>query len=558
MTSEAKKTGLFAGVAALLVLLAVVSMPRASVPAPFNDQNEEFYPAFKDPLKAAALEVIDYDDLAGTPKPFKVQVVDGHWSIPSHHNYPADGKDRLAKTAASVMDLRKERSASENPKLHEEFGVVDPLDPNAKGTKGRGKRVRLFDAAGSILADYIFGKETQEGSGHRYVRIPDQKRTYAIKVALDISVKFEDWVETDLLQLSSGAIRKVVIDKYSFDEDQQTLKDRSTHFLVHDDASGPWKVSELKDTEEVNTETVNTLTSTLSGLKLAGVRPKPRLVAAAKDLSELGKLPQQALMVLAQELSQRGYFIFREGKTGFAIVSNEGEMQVSCDDGVVYTLRFGEVLVGSGEEISAGKDEAKKDPKDKKDEKKDEKKDDKKAGSENRYLFVSVRYDESLVKPPVEPKPYVADPAKKPEEQKAEEEKAKKEKEEYETKKKDFEKKKEDGKKRAEKLTARFAQWYYVISADAFKKLRVDRAQLVKAKEVPKEEKKPEDKKGDEKKAEEKKPEDKKPDETKPEDKKPDKKPSGDKPPTNEKANDKKPDEKKAEEKPKPPDEKKP
>jgi hypothetical protein len=531
MKSEAKKTALFAGAAALLVLLAFVTAPRANVPAPFNDQNEEFYPAFKDSQKAAALEVIEYDDLTGVPKPFKVQVVNGQWSIPSHHNYPADGKDRLAKTAASVIDLKKERSASENPKLHEEFGVVDPLDAEAKGTKGRGKRVRLFDAAGTILADYIFGKETQEGSGHRYVRLPGQKRTYAIKVALDVSVKFEDWVETDLLQLTAGAIRKVVIDKYSFDEDQQTLKDRSTYFLAHDDANGPWKLSELKETEEINTETVNTLTSTLSGLKLAGVRPKPRLVAAAKDLGELGKLPQQALMALAQELSQRGYFIFREGKTGFAIVSNEGEMQVSCDDGVVYTLRFGEVLVGTGEEISAGKDEPKKDPKDKKDEKK--------GGTESRYLFVSVRHDASLVTPPAEPKPYVADPAKKPEEQKADEEKAKREKEEYETKKKDAEKKKEDGKKRAEKLTARFAQWYYVISADAFKKLRVDHAQLVKAKEVPKDEKKPE----------EKKPDEKKPDDKKPEEKKPEEKSAGDKKPEDKKPEDKKPEEKKPEEK---------
>lgn len=102
--------------------------------------------------------------------------------------------------------------------MHEEFGVVDPLDPTAKGTQGRGKRVRLFDASGTTLADFIFGKETADGSGKRYVRIPDQKQTFVIKAQPDISVKFEDWVETDLLQTGSAAIRKVVIDKYSFDE----------------------------------------------------------------------------------------------------------------------------------------------------------------------------------------------------------------------------------------------------------------------------------------------------------------------------------------------------
>ncbi|MBI3857228.1 MAG: DUF4340 domain-containing protein [Planctomycetes bacterium] len=439
--NEGRKTAIFAGTAALLVLLAWATKPSPRAAEVFSDQGQEFYPAFKDPLKAAALEVVDFDGLTGVYRPFKVQVVNGQWSIPSHHNYPADGKDRLKNTAAAVMDLRKERIASDDPKLHEEFGVIDPLDPAAKGTKGRGKRVRLFDASGSTLADYVFGKETQEGGGRRYVRIPEQKRTYVIKAQPDISVKFEDWVETDLLQVTAASVRKVVIDKYTFDETQGP-KDRSTYFLVRDEALGPWKLNELKETEEVNADTVNTITSTLSGLKLAGVRPKPAVVAKAKDLKELGKLPAQQLMMIAQSMAQHGFFILRDR---YQIASNDGEMQVSCDDGVIYTLRFGEVLVGTGDEISAGKDEPKKDPKEKKDEKKD--------GAENRYLFVSVGYDEALLgAAPAEPKPYVADPAKKPEDQKADEEKAKKDKSEWESKKKDWEKKKEDGKKRADKL----------------------------------------------------------------------------------------------------------
>ena len=190
----------------------------------------------------------------------------------------------------------------------------------------------------------------------------------------------------------------------------------------------------------------------------------------------------------------------------------------------------------------------------KKDAPKNPKKDAAKGGTENRYLMVSVRSDESLLgAAPVEPKPYVADPSKKPEEQKVAEEAAKKAKEEFDTKKKDWDKKKTDGKKRAEELQARFAQWYYVISADAFTKLRVERTALLKAKEVPKDEKKPEPPK------EEKKPEAPK-DEKKPEPPKEEKKPEApkdEKKPEEKKPEDKKPEEKKAET-PKPPDEKKP
>jgi len=553
-TSEGKKTGIFAGVAVVLIALAIATAPHTSqTSAVFASQGSEFYPGFKDPLKAAALEVIEYDELSSAPKPFRVQVVNGQWSIPSHENYPADGKDRLAKTAASVIDLKKDRLASDNPKDYEELGVVDPLDPNAKGTKGRGKRVRIFDQAGSILADYVFGKETKEGGDQRYIRVPDQKQTWAVKVKPDISVKFEDWVETDLLKFGSTSVRKVAIDKYSFDAVQQQIKDKAKYVALRDDNAAPWKVSDMKETEEANTETLTTLVSTLTGLKLTGVRGKPQLVAAAKDVSDLGKLPQNALMAVARALSGKGFFVYSEDKNTYGIICSEGEMQVTCDDGVVYTLRFGDVLVGSGDEVSAGTpEEDEKAPK--KDEKTDPKKDEKKAGgTENRYLMVSVRYDEALLgAPPLEPTPYVKDPSKKPEEQKAAEDAAKKAKEDYEGKKKDYDKKKTDGKKRAEELQARFAQWYYVISADAFKKLRVDRTALVKAKEVPKDEKKPEAPKLPEPPKDEKKPEAPKPPDAPKDEKKPEA------PKDEKKAEEKKPDAPKPDDKPKPPDEKKP
>jgi len=505
MKNEAKRTGIFAGVAAVLVLLVFATAPRAREAAVFAAQGGEFYPAFKDPLKVAALEVHEPDELGGGFKPFRVQVHEGQWTIPSHSNYPADGKDRLAKTAASVMDLKKDRLASDNPKDHAELGVGDPGDPNLSAKGARGKRVKLFDGAGTILADYIFGKETKEGPEYRYVRVPDQKQTWAVKVKPDISVKFEDWVETDLLKTGSASLKKVVIDKYSFDVTEQKFKDKSVYTAARDDSAAPWRVGEMKESEEVNTETLTTLTSTLSGLKLTGVRPKPPVVAAAQDLTNLGKMPRETLMAVARALGGKGFYVVVD-KDRFAMISSEGEMSVSFDDGVVYTLRFGDVLVGSGDEVSAGLPEEKEPKDDKKDPKKDEKKD--KGGTENRYLMVSARYDESLAPAaPVEPKPYVADPAKKPEEQNAEEAKSKKDKEEYDTKKKDWEKKKADGKKRAEELTKRFAPWYYVISADAFKKLRVERSALVKAKEVPKDEKKPEEPKKPEPPKDEKKPE---------------------------------------------------
>ncbi len=48
----------------------------------------------------------------------------------------------------------------------------------------------------------------------------------------------------------------------------------------------------------------------------------------------------------------------------------------------------------------------------------------------------------------------------------------------------------EDGRKKVEELNARFADWYYVISAGSFEKLHLSRKDLVVKKEEGKEAKK--------------------------------------------------------------------
>ena len=63
-------------------------------------------------------------------------------TIPSHDDYPADGKERLAQTAAGVIDIKKDEFRSDNISDHEKFGVIDPLSQSA-GLTGRGQRVTI-------------------------------------------------------------------------------------------------------------------------------------------------------------------------------------------------------------------------------------------------------------------------------------------------------------------------------------------------------------------------------------------------------------------------------
>ena len=108
---ELRRTQTIAGAALLLTVLAAVSAPRNPEPSDFVDLGERFFPNFEDPEEARSLEVIEFDQATAEAIPFRVQNENGIWTIPSHHDYPADGQDRLAQTAAGIMLLEKTTSA---------------------------------------------------------------------------------------------------------------------------------------------------------------------------------------------------------------------------------------------------------------------------------------------------------------------------------------------------------------------------------------------------------------------------------------------------------------
>ena len=78
--------------------------PGTDTPKIFNDQDQLFYPAFTDPEAPRSIEIIDYDESTATARPLKVEFKNKRWIIPSHFGYPADAEERLAKTAAALVE----------------------------------------------------------------------------------------------------------------------------------------------------------------------------------------------------------------------------------------------------------------------------------------------------------------------------------------------------------------------------------------------------------------------------------------------------------------------
>ena len=172
----------------------------------------------------------------------------------------------------------------------------------------------------------------------------------------------------------------------------------------------------------------------------------------------------------------KGFYPTRAG-----LLSNKGEVRVSTDEGVVYTLRYGEVVFATGNELSAGTEPSKS-------AKALEKATNKgnEGTSEGRYLFVTASFDPDLIPPP---KSTANEADKLPDDPFAYDEgdkklvgESKKVKEKAEKLKADRDRQVADGQKKAKELTDRFAAWYYVTPGDSYRTIVQDRANLIRDK----------------------------------------------------------------------------
>ena len=473
------------------------------------DIGDGFFPDFTDPNKATSLEVATFDKEASKTSSFSVAFKDGKWRIPSHNNYPADGKDRLKSTAASVIGITRGTLVGKTKAAHKEHHLLDPLDASIIESEGRGDRITLKAGDNPVpLVDLIIGKKKEGSSNTYYIRKADEDRFFLSEVKIELSTKFADWIEPDLLDLQQDNIQTILIDRYSVNEAEQKIKQGEQSILRRDTATADWQIEGIDTaTLKPKTSVISAMLKSFDDLKIVGVRRKPEGLSASLQGGEAMKVTNSTIA----DLQSRGFYF-----TGKGLVSNEGDQLVSTFDGVSYVLRFGEVFTGSDIEIEAGgatetekkpAAEAKKDGDKPADSAADPAKPEEvdPTQKKNRFLFITAQFDEAALGPaPVEPKKPkapkadapAADPAKpaeakegdKPAEptapvadpkvaEKAAYEAALKTYETasdvYRIRKKEYDEKKTSGAKKAKALNARFADWYYVISEELFTELRV-------------------------------------------------------------------------------------
>jgi hypothetical protein len=318
---------------------------------------------------------------------------------------------------------------------------------------------------------------------------------------------------------------------------------RSEMTVGYDDKAAKWTPIQLKkfdkskatyddfklaDDEELNAKKLDELKTSLDDLKIVDVVKKPAGLSA--DLKAGGDFLGNA--DARQDLRSRGFAAIpnRNGGEGQEIISNEGEVLCTLIDGVEYVLRFGDLRMATADDTKS------KDPGAEAADKAKAKSNDKNV---QRYMFAMARFDEHAVKKPelaelpalpegVDEKTVAAeekteenkdakttDDSAKSDEAKSDKKKDAKSDEKAEAKpaaeekvgdekseevKKiiaerkrieaenqqkldDYQKKLDKGRQTVKDLNLRFGDWYFVVSNDVFKKIRLASDDVIKKKD---------------------------------------------------------------------------
>ena len=505
--NETFKTSLFVAVAGLFVGVAAMAY-MVSKPQQIKGRDGElFYSEFDNPSDALLLEVVAFNSAKTDINTFVVKQEEGIWVIPPF-NYPADAKDRFAKTAASTIGIKRGTFVTRLPTDHKQYQVADPLKVDASSSDApsindAGNRITLKGKGDKVLVDLIIGKEHPKQPGLYYVRKPGDNAVWLSELSIDISTNFSDWINPDLLGVTSADVRSISIKRYSIDEEKATIKSAEGSLLTRTSDSSDWNLKGLNTkAEEVNNSHIQELLTHLTGNKIVGVHKKPEALARLTDDPSIahaqGNIDLSNVKLSEVQdtgLMSRGFFLGQGTGEQLILLSNEGEVVVTTEAGIAYALYFGEIFTGSEYDIKLGftKKKEEKPSKDKTENKLDT------NVTKNRYLFVTARFDlDALGNPPLKPEepekktkekddkkqPVIA---KKPDEVKEDPYKILLDKYnsdliKYGKDRKEYEQKIQDGLKKAKEQNKRFGKWYYIISAESFEHLRLARKELVQPK----------------------------------------------------------------------------
>ncbi|TWT73136.1 hypothetical protein CA85_16030 [Allorhodopirellula solitaria] len=379
----------------MLAVGLFVSWPASQRDETSVAAGKPLFPNFKDPLAAASVKIVSFDEAQGQVDTFEVRKdrESGMWTIPSRKGYPADAVEQMKNAANALVGLEILDVQTSNPEDHVALGVVEPkLEILEAGDIGVGRLVTFRDESQKDLASLIIGEPVKDEASRRYVRKPGQDPVYVVELEEGaVSTKFQTWIEKDLLQLSSIDIKSMQIEDYAASMSPRGGVALDRNYSAELAADGTqWRLEQLLEypsdealaepvevavgpDQVVNQEKIDDLKNALDELEIVDVVRKPDGMSANLRADKSLISDNEAV----NSLATRGFFPVQAGANAeVEVLSANGELDVTLTDGVQYVLRFGNVF-GLADEDSGGEDEESSET------------------AVNRYMLVTARVDES-------------------------------------------------------------------------------------------------------------------------------------------------------------------
>ncbi len=134
---------------------------------------------------------------------------DKSWGIAERNDYPVHS-EKLRTMIHRLAEAELVEPKTSKPERYKLLGLGDPSGKDVKST-----RVKVRNAAGAILADFILGERRWQafGAGKNgvYVRKLNDPQTWLANVDVATPMEVKDWVDTNLFTLKNEDIVSVTI-----------------------------------------------------------------------------------------------------------------------------------------------------------------------------------------------------------------------------------------------------------------------------------------------------------------------------------------------------------
>jgi hypothetical protein len=151
------------------------------------------------------------------------------WKIKEADDYPALFS-KIKQTVIAVSELRVISEKTKNPDQYSTLGVEDPA-----ADKAGSSLMTIKDKSGDQLTALIVGKRRLSSAAADdqglYVRVPGQDQTLLVAGNLDVSVEPADWLEKNLINISSDRIRQIDI-RHGSEQDVSLRREHADDNLV--------------------------------------------------------------------------------------------------------------------------------------------------------------------------------------------------------------------------------------------------------------------------------------------------------------------------------------